>query len=126
VFKNTSTSDDDNLYIEYLSQPDRPSAIFASHDYQAEEVFRAAHQLGIKLPDELAIVGFDNRQFAAYMNPSLTTVAQPSRDIGVHAANLLISRIEGNRGPAKHIELPTHLVIRESCGVKLRVKALPK
>ncbi|MEO8397376.1 MAG: substrate-binding domain-containing protein, partial [Chloroflexota bacterium] len=77
-------------------------------------------------PEELAVVGFDNAQFAAYTTPPLTTIAQPARDVGLHAADLLISRMEGNRGPAKHIELPTNLVVRESCGVKLRVKALPK
>lgn len=113
-------------YIEYLSQPDRPTAIFTSHDHEAAEVFRAAMQLGIRLPEELAVVGFDNVEFSAFMNPPLTTIAQPSRDIGLRAVDLLISRLEGSRSPIKHIELPTNLVVRESCGVKLRVRAVQK
>ena len=115
-----------NLYLDYLAQENRPTAIFASHDHEAGEVIRAASLLGISTPEDLAVVGFDNAQFAAYTNPPLTTIAQPARDVGLHAADLLISRIEGNRSPAKHIELPTNLVVRESCGVKLRVKALSK
>ncbi len=112
-----------NQYAEFLARPDRPSAIFGSNDREAGEVIRAAHQLGIATPDDLAVVGFDNVQFAAYINPPLTTIAQPARDIGLNAADLLISRIEGKRGPAKHIELPTNLVVRESCGVRLHIKA---
>ncbi len=115
-----------NLYLDYLTRPNRPTAIFVSHDHEAGEALRAASQLGISTPEELAVVGFDNAQFAAYTNPPLTTIAQPAREVGMHAADLLISRLEGNRGPAKHIELPTNLVVRESCGVKLRIKALPK
>jgi GntR family transcriptional regulator of arabinose operon len=113
-------------YVDFLSQPDRPTAIFTSHDHEAAEVIRAANQLGIHLPEELAVVGFDNVEFSAYMNPPLTTIAQPSRDVGLRAADLLISRIEGNRSPARHIEIPTNLVVRESCGVKGRIRAVQK
>jgi DNA-binding LacI/PurR family transcriptional regulator len=113
-------------YVEYLARSQRPTAVFTSHDHEAVQVIRAAAQLGIRLPDELAIVGFDNVEFSAYLNPALTTIAQSSRDVGLRAADLLISRLEGNRAPVRHIEIPTNLVVRESCGVKERIRAVQK
>jgi DNA-binding LacI/PurR family transcriptional regulator len=112
--------------VEYLSQPNRPTAIFTSHDHEAAQVFRAAIQLGIRLPEELAVVGFDNVEYSAYLNPALTTIAQSSRDVGLRAADLLISRLEGSRAPVQHIEVPTNLVVRESCGVRGRIRAVQK
>jgi DNA-binding LacI/PurR family transcriptional regulator len=111
-----------NPFLDYLAQPNRPNAIFASNDHLAAKAVQAAQMLGLSVPDDLAVIGFDNVEFAAYMNPALTTIAQPSRDIGLHAANLLIGRIEGQRGTPRHVELQTHLIVRDSCGAKLKVK----
>jgi DNA-binding LacI/PurR family transcriptional regulator len=108
---------------QFLLREDRPSAIFAVNDEVAVELLRAAQRLGLRVPEDLALVGFDDLNYAAHLNPPLTTVAQPRMDIGVRAGHLLINRIEGQAGPPKHIELPTNLVVRESCGARLQVRA---
>jgi GntR family transcriptional regulator of arabinose operon len=107
---------------EYLQRPDRPSAIFAVNDYAALDVIQAANALRLRLPEDLAVIGFDDLSFAARLHPPLTTIAQPFLDIGLRAATLLLSRINGMSGPPKHIELPGNLIIRESCGAQMHVK----
>src|SRR5437667_9059371 len=85
-------------------------------------ILQAAKALHLRIPEDLAVIGFDDLEFAAHVNPPLTTVVQQFIDIGLRAGTLLISRIEGIVGAPKHIELPTSLVIRESCGAQLHVK----
>lgn len=106
----------------FLQRPDRPSAIFAVNDIVALDVMQAAHALGLQIPQDLAIIGFDDERFASRINPPLTTIAQSFFDIGLRAGTLLVSRIEGLTGPPRHIELAANLIIRESCGAQLHVK----
>lgn len=106
---------------ELLQRPDRPTAIFAVNDLVALDVMQAAHALHLRVPQDLALVGFDNERFAARINPPLTTFAQPFFDIGLRAGSLLVNRMEGNISAPKHIELPVNLLIRESCGAQLHV-----
>ena len=120
-FRQPQTSAHEGL-VEFLQRPDRPSAIFAVNDYVALDVLKAAKALHLRVPEDLAVVGFDDLEFAAHVNPPLTTIAQQFIDIGLRAATLLISRIEGIVGAPKHTELPTNLIIRESCGAQLHVK----
>lgn len=107
---------------EFLERPDRPSAIFAVNDIVALDVMQAAHALGLRIPQDLALVGFDNERFASRLSPPLTTMAQPFFDIGLRAGTLLLSRIEGFSTIPRHIELPVNLIIRESCGAQLHVE----
>ena len=111
-------------YEAFLSRADRPGAVFAVNDIVALELMKTAQHLGIHIPQDLALVGFDDLSYAAHLSPPLTTVAQPLMDVGLRAGNLLISRIEGRTGPSEHIELPTSLIVRESCGARLRVRSL--
>ena len=120
-FRQTQVGTYEGL-VELLQRPDRPDAIFAVNDYVALDVMQAAKAIHLRIPEDLAVVGFDDMEFAARVNPPLTTTVQQFVDIGLRAGTLLISRIEGNVGPAKHIELPTNLIIRESCGAQLHVK----
>jgi DNA-binding LacI/PurR family transcriptional regulator len=83
---------------------------------------KAAHRLGLRVPEDLAVVGFDDLTLAAMTQPPLTTVAQPRTEVGVRAGHLLIDRIEGLGSAARHIVLPTHLVVRESCGAKMHIR----
>ncbi|HEU5013422.1 MAG TPA: GntR family transcriptional regulator [Roseiflexaceae bacterium] len=114
----------DSPYMHFLSQRDRPSAVFAVNDHEALALLRTAQQCDLRVPEDLALVGFDDLHFAQHLHPPLTTVAQPRLEIGLRAGNLLINRVEGQNGPARHIELPTSLVVRESCGARLRVRAV--
>jgi GntR family transcriptional regulator of arabinose operon len=113
---------DDDSFARYIGGPERPSAICLVNDIQAPVLFNVAHRLGLRIPDDLAVVGFDDLSFAAHLHPPLTTVAQPRKEIGSRAALLLIDRIEGDKEPAKHIVLPSTLVVRESCGARQRIR----
>lgn len=106
----------------FLQRPDRPSAIFAVNDLVALDVMQAAHTLHLRIPQDLALVGFDNEHFASRLSPALTTLAQPFFDIGLRAGTLLLNQIEGLATRPKHIELPVNLLIRESCGAQLHVE----
>lgn len=111
------------VYEEMLLQKERPEAIFVVNDWEALKLLQAAQRCGLRIPEDLALVSFDDLPLAAHLNPPLTTIAQPRIELGVQAANLLLSRIEGKfSGPPKHIELPTNLVVRESCGARLRLR----
>jgi DNA-binding LacI/PurR family transcriptional regulator len=118
-----SNPDSARVYEKFLLQKNRPQAIFAVNDWEALKVIQAAQRCGLRVPEDLAVVGFDDLPFAEHLNPSLTTLTQHRVDMGVQAANLLINRIEGLlTGPTRHIELPTRLIVRESCGARHRLR----
>lgn len=106
-----------------VSQPDPPSAVFIASDAVAIGAIEAARQAGIRIPDDVAIVGFDDIPWSAYLNPPLSTVCLPAHALGWSAGYLLIRLL--NREEKEEIEnkvlLDTKLVIRESCGASLRL-----
>jgi DNA-binding LacI/PurR family transcriptional regulator len=110
------------ICASYLQRPDRLGAVFAANDSTAIGLISAATSLHLRVPDDLAVVGFDNMRMAAQVHPPLTTVHQPRVEIGIQAAQLLIDRIEGKDGPPEHIVLPTHLIVRDSCGARQRMQ----
>lgn len=97
-----------------LSLPDPPTAIFAGNDLMALGAMAAAHAAGVQIPAELSIVGFDDIHLAAFLNPPLTTVAQPKHELGVLAAEMLFARLEQPALPARRRLLSTQLVVRGS------------
>lgn len=95
--------------------PQRPTAIFARNDYTAIGALRAAHQLGIAVPRDLALAGFDNIPLSAYTTPPLTTVEQPIAEQGRSAARFLLDRIAGKATKRRReICLECRLVVRQS------------
>jgi len=100
---------------EFLLRADRPEAVFVCNDYVAFQVVLIAERLGLKIPDDLAVVGFDNVAYTDYFGVPLTTLEQPRHEIGVTAATLLLERIAGRRTQqSERIVIPTKLVIRRS------------
>jgi DNA-binding LacI/PurR family transcriptional regulator len=91
-----------------------PTAIFACNDLMALGVLHAVHELGLRCPEDLSLVGFDNLEFCEYTSPALTSVYQPGYQLGAAAANLLLERINGTRDRAKRMVLETELKIRSS------------
>ena len=91
-------------------------AVFAANDRTALGVLLYCHEHGIRVPEDLAIAGFDDTVFAEFLWPPLTTVRQPMRDIGGVAMERMIAAIEGIRADTTRIILPTRLVCRKSCG----------
>ncbi|WP_028609427.1 LacI family DNA-binding transcriptional regulator [Paenibacillus harenae] len=92
-----------------------PTACFIGSDPMAVGALRALHEHGVKVPEEMAVVGFDDIEISAFLNPPLTTVRVHTEHMGRAAVQLLLERIDG-REAAVHMTINTTLVIRESCG----------
>jgi LacI family transcriptional regulator len=104
---------------QLLELKKRPDAVFARNDYAAEGALRAMRERGVSVPDDIAIVGFDNVLSAAYSTPPLTTVNQFAREQGKRAAGLLAERIDSTRRYQPIEELfSCELVVRESSALK--------
>lgn len=99
---------------ELLGGVDRPSAIFAANDLMAIQVLQVARSIGLRTPQDLSVIGFDNIPEAAAATPGLTTVAQPLNAIGQAAMQLLLGLLRGEELPQRHIQFATELVLRES------------
>jgi len=95
----------------------RPDAILCVNNRVTVGALTALVQMGVTIPDELALVGFDDFELADVFHPALTMVRQPAIALGMNAATLLIDRIEGREtGAPRTIVLPVELMIRDSCG----------
>lgn len=99
---------------ELLGLAEPPTAIFAGSDQQALGVYEAARQHGLRVPQDLSIVGFDDLPVARWISPPLTTVRQPLTEMGQTAAAMLGDLIEGKPLPTRRVELSTELIVRES------------
>ncbi|MBX6383591.1 MAG: LacI family DNA-binding transcriptional regulator [Microbispora sp.] len=97
-----------------LDRPDRPTAIFAASDGMALKVLEVARELGLAVPGDLSVAGFDNIPESALAEPALTTVDQSMYQLGYEAANMLKSLVTGEWDGPGQITLPTSLVIRGS------------
>ena len=94
----------------------KPDAIFVASDAMAQGAYRALREADLRVPEDVAIVGFDDMPFAPTMNPPLTTVRQPIQRLGGAAAEMLIGIIQDGAITSRCVKLPTELVIRASCG----------
>lgn len=99
---------------ELLTRPDRPTAVFAANDTSALATLDAASALGLRVPDDVSVVGFDNIPESALCTPPLTTVQQPIREMGHRAITVLIGLINGEPEEREPVVLDTELVVRSS------------
>jgi DNA-binding LacI/PurR family transcriptional regulator len=100
--------------LHILSLPDPPDACFAVSDVYAVAMIHAAKKSGIRVPEDLSVIGFDNIELASMTDPSITTIAQPGRQMGYQASELLIEKINNPSIAKKSIILNTELIVRES------------
>ncbi len=101
--------------LSLLADAAKPTAIFAANDRMAFGVMAAASDSGLSIPDDLALIGFDDTPTARYLRPSLTTVSIPAYEMGTSAARLLMKQLDGE--PTQEtIWLSTRLVMRQSSG----------
>jgi len=101
------------IALEMLALPERPTAIFAANDVTAIRVLGAARMLGIRVPQDLSVVGFDDVPQAALASPPLTTVRQPLGAMGEAAMHMLLDLLAGKERET-HVRMPTELVVRAS------------
>ncbi len=100
---------------ELLTLDPRPTAIFAANDVSALQTMDVARSLGLDVPGDVSIVGFDNVPESALGDPPLTTVEQPIQAMGAEAVRLLVGLIEDPSQTPPQVVLPTRLVVRQSC-----------
>lgn len=105
---------------ELLELTERPTAIFAANDLSAIRTMEVAREMGIRVPQELSVIGFDNVPESALTTPPLTTINQPIRRMGAEAIDLLIGLLDGSADPNTHLTLPTELIERGSCAPPTR------
>jgi LacI family transcriptional regulator len=99
---------------QLLALPKRPSAIFLSNDLMAIGGLCAAQQAGVRIPEQLSIMGYDDIALASFSTPRLTTIAQPKYEIGVRTAQVIVARIRNAELPWQREMLRTKLVVRQS------------
>jgi DNA-binding LacI/PurR family transcriptional regulator len=101
--------------LKLLDLPRPPTAVFAASDTMAIGALHAIRDRGLRIPDDLALIGYDDLPIAANATPPLTSVRQPVSEMGAHAVRVLIEQIKG-QGPASSVRIPARLVLRESTG----------
>ena len=103
-----------------LDGPERPTAVFVASDVVAFGAMAAIRERGLRIPEDLAVVGFDDVPFARYASPPLTTAHLPAADLGRRAGEMLIALISGAALTERHVLLETSLIVRESSGAPVR------
>jgi len=111
----------EELTHQMLDEGLDPSAIFAANNAIAMGVIQALVTRGLRIPQDIALVCFDDLPYVSLLFPFLTVVVQPAYDMGVNAAQLLLSRLDSEVSlQPRHVVLPTRLVVRHSCGSRMR------
>jgi len=98
----------------------RPTAVFAFNDQVAIGALHALRRLDLRVPEDMAVVGFDGIGLGAFTTPELTSVEQPRAEVGQRAVELLFEMLDG--AMARAIQLPVRLVVRESCGASIHLR----
>jgi LacI family transcriptional regulator len=104
---------------QLLALPEPPDAIVAASDMMAAGAIAAIEEAGLRVPEDIAVVGYDDAPFAAAMWPALTTVRQDALGLGMAAADSVLAMLDNPGDPPPVVIFPTELVIRESCGIEL-------
>lgn len=100
-----------------LGRKDRPTAIFAGSDMQALGVYQAARELGLDIPRDLSVVGYDDLPVAQWVGPTLTTVHQPLRQMAELATRLVLDLARGIQPAALRMDLAVEMRVRQSTSV---------
>ncbi len=108
-----------NQMLKFLALDVPPTAVFAANDEMAMGAIKAAKENGLRVPEDLAVVGFDNIKFSSIFEPALTTIAQPKYEMGKKAMELLLEQMKGVVHTKSQYVLDSKLIIRESCGAKM-------
>lgn len=115
VVENENIEDGSNVFKKIRELSPMVTAVFVpAGDMVAIGIIKAAKHSGVKVPDDLAVVGYDDLPAAEVIEPMLTTIRQPKLEMGDYAINMIVDKIEGREIGIKQKELPTKLIIRES------------
>jgi LacI family transcriptional regulator len=109
--------------LELLALSPRPTAIIAATDIVGAYVLRTIQRAGLRVPDDISVIGVDDQPLCTYLNPALTTVRMPIAEAGQLAIEMLLARIAGAGEQTRHITMPCPLIVRES--TSMAVEAVP-
>jgi LacI family transcriptional regulator len=109
----------DSKFVKSLIKSQKSDAILCTNDHLAAEMLQTLTRIGIRVPQDIRLVGFDNVRFASLLSTPLTTVEQPVRDIAITAFSALRERMTSSTLPPRTLVLTPRLVVRESCGAYL-------
>jgi len=104
------------IALEMLRQPDHPTALFTANNFMSIGALRAIQEIGLNIPEDISVVGFDELEWNQLNCPQLTVVAQPVHEMGMVAGERLIARLKGDKTSALEIRLKTKFILRQSCG----------
>lgn len=107
-----------NLARELLDMACPPTAIFVANNMMTLGALQAIHDKGLRIPEDMALVGFGDMPWADLLHPPLTAVAQPTYELGCAAANVLLRRMADRNSPIVHMRLDPVLIVRESCSCR--------
>jgi LacI family transcriptional regulator len=105
-----------------LLLPNRPTAVFAANDLMALGAIYAIQDAGLSVPSDIAIVGYDNREFTSIVRPNLTTVVMPVYEMGRIAAEILLHQIVDGAHESEEVKVKGELIIRDTCGASESLK----
>jgi|SRR5450830_178154 len=97
-----------------LRSPQVPTAVFVCNDLMCIGALSAAHQAGVRVPQDMSLIGFDDIELARFASPALSTIAQPKHRMGVTAVDMVLERIQGGRVEARQVILQPELIVRNS------------
>jgi|SRR5579862_4468009 len=123
-FKCATQESTSAIVAAAIRETDAPTAFFCSNNLTTRYALRALLDLGVRLPEEVALIGFDDFELAEVLHPTLTVVRQPVYEVGRVAAGLLFDRLKRDEFPEEgsRVVLPVELVIRRSCGCRPRAR----
>lgn len=104
------------IVIDLLALPERPTAILASDNLVALEVFKTIRSLGLSIPDDVSLIAFHDADWTSVTSPPITVIAQPIYDLGLESARILIERIRGTAAAPRQVVVKTTLIERQSTG----------
>ncbi len=116
VSKDSTQKSGIELTEHLLKLPDPPTALFTGNNLITLGALETIHKFGLKIPEDIALIGFDDMPWSYALNPPLTAVRQSGFEIGQRAAELLLQRIQNPERPVVKVILNTELIVRKSCG----------
>lgn len=122
-FGDFKTESGYRLVQELMNAPEPPDAIFVANNLMSLGALRALLEQNIHVPEDVALVGFDDLPWSGELYSPLTAVSQPTYELGQEAVSLLLRRLANPKAPYLTVVLQPHLIVRTSCGVKLRRSA---
>ncbi|MBE0698916.1 MAG: substrate-binding domain-containing protein [Anaerolineaceae bacterium] len=117
--------EDGQIAVEKFAQSGKPyTALFAGNDLMALGAIYALQDRGFRVPQDVAVIGYDDRAFTSFVRPSLTTITLPAYEMGEAAAKLLLSMMKNEVKSSKAVEVRGRLLVRDSCGASISRRTL--